>query len=280
MTSDSWTDSWIIQALGVEKVRDAEVEAARRWLHRALAIDGPKEVPDEQLRFIANGLELCVFDLLEGGTSKDLCSAAAAAFQIARVLPQEGLPIEVAQSLVRLGCLGTLGGRGGEFRRQLLDSGIPVLPVESTNWGIRVWAGVLDMWLRLFRKDGRSDFDAVQQRIITLRSEQRDHEPQFLAAADERENAGRAWGLISAYHLTKAAEILGTYLCQGSVDGRHAIREKLASHCDRAASAAAKGQFMERETLARLLSRTARTLVDNSIVTAPAPGTLPEVGRM
>ena len=259
-------DAWIIQSLGVEKkVRAAEVEGARRRLHRALGIDGTTEVSDEQIRFIANGLELRLFDLLEGADPGGLCAAADQAFQVARVLPQEGSPIEIAQSLVRLGCLGALADRGADFRRLLIDYGLPVLPIEDTDWGIRVWAAILDMWLRLFRKDGWSDLDAVQQRAVALRSEQRDHEPQFLAAAEERKDAGPAWELISAYHLARAAEILGTYLSQGSVNRHCDIREQLEAQFDRAVSAAARGQLMERETFARLLSRTARTLIDNGV---------------
>ena len=260
-------DSWIIQSLGVDKVSGAETEAARRRLRRALGIGGELEVSDEQLRFIVNGLELRVLDFLEGTDSERLCAAAAQAFQVGRVLPHEGLPIEVGQSWVRLGCLGVLGDRGADFRRLLLEQGIPDLPTDDTDWGVRVWATILDVWLRLFRKDGWSDLDEVQQRVVALRSEQRTHEPSFLAAAEERKDTGPAWELVSAYHLAKAAEILGTYLCQGSVDGHYDIREQLEAQFDRAVSAATRGQLMERETFARLLARTARALVDNSIWT-------------
>ena len=260
-------DSWIIQSLGVDKVRGTEVEAARRRLHRALGIDGATDVTDDQLRFIANGLELRVFDLLERATPEELCTAAAQAFQVGRVVAQEGAPVEVAQNLVRLGCLGVLGDRGADFRRLLIDQEIPALPIDDTDWGVRVWAIILDVWLRLFRKDGWSDLNEVQQRVAGLRTAQRDHEPQFLAAAEERKDASPAWELVSAYHLAKGAEILGTYLCQGLVDGHYDIREQLEAQFDRAVSAAARGRLMERETFTRLLARTARTLVDNSIWT-------------
>ena len=67
--------------------------------------------------------------------------------------------------------------------------------------------------------------------------------------------------------MAKAAEILGTYQSQGSVDGHFDIREQLEAQFDRAIAAASRGQLMECETFARLLSRTAQTLVDNSIWT-------------
>ena len=260
-------DSWIIESLGLEKISSAETEAARRRLHQALNIDGRIEVSDEQLRFIANGFELHVFTLLEDTDSEELCDAASQAFQVGRVVPREGSPIEIAQGLVRLGCLGILGDRGADFRRLLIDQGIPSLPVNDTNWGIRVWATILNVWLCLFRKHGWNDLDKVQQLIATLRSEQRVYEPLFLTAAEGRKDAGPAWELVLAYHLAKAAEILGTYLSQGSVNGHYDIREQLEAQFDRAVSAAVRAQLMERETLTRLLARTARTLVDNSVWT-------------
>ena len=260
-------DSWIIESLGVDKVRDAEAEVARRRLHLALGIDGKSQVPDEQLQFIANGLELRVFTLLDGGDSSDLCTAASQAFQMGRMVPREGSSTEIAMGLVRLGCLGMLGDRGADFRRLLINRGIPALPIEDRDWGVRVWATILNVWLCLFRKEGWSDLDEVQRLITGLRSSQRVHEPTFLAGAEEREDVTLAWELVLAYHLARAAEILGTYMCQGSVDGHYDVREQLEAQFDRAVSAARRCRIMEYESFTRLLARTARTLVDNSIWT-------------
>lgn len=262
------TNSWVIESLGVNKVTKAETEVRRRRVNQALGISGITEVSDEQLRFISNGLELQVFTLLlDRGDSEELCSAAAKAFQVGRVIPPKGSPVEVAQSLVRLGCFGVLGDRGVDFRRLLIDEGIPTLPVDDPNWGERVWAIILKVWLCLFRKEGWSDLDEVQQLVMTLRSEQRSHEPLFLSRAEARKDSGPAWELVLAYHLAKAAEILGTYLSQGSVDRYYDIREQLDAQFDRGISAAIQGQLMEREVFARLLARTARVFVDNSIWT-------------
>jgi len=60
---------------------------------------------------------------------------------------------------------------------------------------------------------------------------------------------------------------LGTYLSQGSSEGHYDVREQLQAQFDRAITTAAKGQLMESETFARLLARTARAMVDNSIWT-------------
>ena len=262
------TGSWIVDSIGDEKIRGATTEAGRRRLQDALAIAESQKLTDEQLLFIANGLEIRVFELLKDGDPNTLTNAAADVFQVARVLPLPEAAMEKAEALVRLGCLGVLGDRGADVRRLLLETGIPSLSTTDVlDWGVRVWATILDVWLRLFRKSGWDDFDTVQERIAGLRSDQHSFEPKFLNRAEEQRNARPAWELVSAYHLARAAEIVGVYQSQGSVDGHYDIREQLEAQFDRAIAAADQGQLMERETLTRLLARTSRNLVDSSIWT-------------
>ena len=261
------TDSWIVNSLGIENVQSATVEASRRRLQRALSLDRSEELDDEHLKFVANALELSVFDLLDSENTDELRIASARAFQIARVVPREGSPIEVAQALVRFGCIGVLGERSSDVKRILSEEELPVLPLDSDDWGVRVWSTILDMWLRLLRKSGWSDLDALHERIASLRAEQAEYEPGFLNVAEGRQDVRPAWELMVAYHLAKAAEILGTYQSEGSSDGHFDILEQLDAQFDRAIAAASRGQLMEQETFARLLSRTAQTLVANSIWT-------------
>ena len=259
--------SWVVESLGAEKVRGATTEAGRRRLQDALGINGTGSLDDNHLRFVANALELRVTVLLDDGDPDALRAAAAEAFQIARVLPHEGSPAEAAQSLVRMACLGVLGDRGADVKRLLVAKGQPALPLDPDDWGQRVWATILDVWLRLIRKRGWDDLDAVQARVAELRASQGDYEPRFLREAEQRQDAGPAWELITTYHLAKAAEILGKYLSQGVVDGRYDVRQQLEAQFDRAVAAAVSGRLMEREAFVRLLAPTARTLVDNSIWT-------------
>ena len=263
--------AWIVEALGAETVQRAAVEAGRRRLREALGLgthDEPHDGSDhDRLRFVANTLELRVVVLLDGESRDDLRAAAADAFQITRVLPRALEPLETAERLVRLGCLGVLGDRGADVKRLLSGGGLPALPVAADDWGRRVWATTLDVWLRLFRKDGWSDLDAVQAGVARLRSDQAGREPPFLQAAERRRDVGPAWRLVTAYHLAKAAEILGTYQGQGAVDGRYDVREQLDAQFDRAVNAAGKGGLLELENLSRLLAPVARILADNSIWT-------------
>ena len=260
-------DSWIIDSLGVEKVRNATTEAGRRRLLHTFGLSDAKQLSDDHLRFVAHTLELRVFDLIDEDSTENLHTAAVEAFQVARVLPLSEDPIEAAQALVRMGCLGVLGDRGADVKRILSEGELPSLPTESDDWGTRVHSTILEIWLRLFRKSGWEDLDAVHSHVERLRSEQSGYEPMFLNEAEERQDPAPAWELILAYHLAKAAEILGIYQSQGSVDGHFDIREQLEAQFDRAIAAAGRGLLMEREMFVRLLARTARTLVDNSIWT-------------
>jgi len=261
-------DDWIIQALGEDRVREASTEAGRRRLYSSLGLSGGKRLSDEDLRFVVDGLDLRVFDLLDEDTHGDaLCQAAAEAFQIARSLPAPGEPLETGAWFVRLGCLAVLGDRSSDFRRMLLGTELPPLPVDHESWGTRVWASILEVWLRLLRKQGWVDFDAIQHRIAALRRDQRSHEPAFLMSAEEARDTAPAWQLMASYHLAKAAEILTIYLSQGASEGRFDVRQQLEAQFDRAIGAADRGHLMELDSMARLFNRTAQRLVDNSIWT-------------
>jgi len=259
--------SWILDSIGADKMRETHVEAARRRLALALNVKAHTGLPDDKLRFVANALELRVFDLLESDDTEALRAAAAEAFQVVRALPLPDKPLQKASELVRIGCLGVLGDRTPDVRRLLSAFDTQSLYHDSANWGDEVNATVLDIWIRLLRKQGWEDLDGVQSAVAKLREKQREREPEYLQEAERRQFAQPAWELMSQYHLAKAAEILSAYLCQGSVEGHYDVSQQLEAQFDRAITTAAKGQLMERETLARLLARTARAMVDNSIWT-------------
>lgn len=262
--------TWIADAVGAEKIKTALEEAGRRRLGAALDVQGVPSLSDRQLRFIAYGLELQVIECMAHGSPQDLIQAAATAFQVFRVLPRPSSPLEAAEFLVQLGCLGVLGQRSADIRRLLSEKngeGIPSLPLDADDWGLRVRSIILNIWLRLLRKSGWDDFNAVQAGVARLRAEQQDYEPQFLSQTEATRDVRPAWYLISAYHLAKAAEILGAYLTQGSVDGHYDIRAQLQAQFERALAAADRGGLIEQENMARMLERTALVLVESSIWT-------------
>ena len=259
------SDSWIGAALGRDRIAEASIEAGRRRLRSTLGLSDGREWEDDELRFVANGLELRVFDLLDEEPADELRQAATEAFQVFRSLPWPSDAMEAGAWLVRLGCLSVLGDRAADFRRTVQDVRWPRLSLDHENWGDRVWASVLEIWLRLLRKKGWEDLDAVQGRVAALRTDQSGHEPGFLRSLERSGNPSPALRLIAEYHLARAAEILAIYLSQGSLDGRFDVRQQMEAQFDRAISVAERAQLIELETFTRLLSRTAATLVDNSI---------------
>lgn len=260
-------NSWIMDSLGQSNVDAAVTEAHRRRLHKILAERDIQELSDDRLQLTAFALELRVRELINTEQSKELTKAAAAAFQISRVIPLPVDSIERAQDLVRLGCLGVLGDRGPDVRRIVRNFGIPKLPIDTKDWGIRVWVTILDVCLRLFQQHGWEDLDLIQARVRYLRESQELLEPEYLSKLEETNEPGPAWWLISIYHLARAAEIFGMYQTQGSINGLYDIREQLETHFDRALAAASHSTDFQRENLIRLLPRTFDTLVNNSIWT-------------
>ena len=260
------TDSWITASIGAERLQAAQEEATRRRLGSAFGLPMDSGLADDDLRFVINALELRVAMLLDQDGGEELREAAAQAFQLARTLlsasPAHG---EVAEAL-RVACLGVLGDRGADVRRILADVQLPAAALAE-NWGLQVEHTIQDVWLRLLRKQGWDDLDGVQSAVARLRDRQQDSEAAFLAEAERNRDARPAWELMSQYHLAKAADILGAYLTQGSVDGRFDVRQQVDAQFDRAIATAAKGQLMEREMRARLLAQTAHTLINNSIWT-------------
>lgn len=260
--------TWLRTAVGEERLRETATEVSRRRLTSALG-GGPAPATDDQdLQFVSNALELQLFDVLDDeGRVDELRAVAEETFQIARTLAWPEEPVAAAEWLVRLGCIAVLGDRSVDFRRIVTESELPALSYDTGDWGARVWSSILDVWLRLLRKQGWGDLDAVQERIVAIREAQRAIEPAFLREAEARKDVRPAWELMAQYHLAKAAEVLGTYVGQGSVDGRYDVREQLEAQFDRAIGASARGQLIELETLSRLLARTARVMVDSSIWT-------------
>ena len=198
-SADLSGESWIVASLGADKVQKATDEAELRRLSSALGTTPSSLQNDDQLRFAANVLELDVLDAIADNDVPRVRRSSASAFQIARGPSPPESPVERAESLVRLGCLGILGDRVPTFKAFSATRTWGGFICVPRIWGDRVWTTVLHAWLLLFRKNGRDDFDAVQAQVAALRSDQNDQEPGFLQGAAEREDATPGWELIWCY---------------------------------------------------------------------------------
>lgn len=258
--------SWILDSLNPELLARARTEASRRLLDAALGLDSVYG-DETTLCFVAETLELAVIDLLDNEREiNSLRQASAEAFQLFRVIDRPEAPLAAAKSCLRLACLGVIGERGVDASRLLRETPWPTLPLDSLSWGERTIATILEIWLRVIRKDGWVDLDAVQSRVVSLREQQAIYETDYLDAGESQARTA-AWELVALYHLSKAAELLAIFTTQGEIGGHFDVRQQLEAQFDRALTACGRAELVELDTMVRLLARTAQQLVDNCIWT-------------
>ncbi|MFH1998765.1 MAG: ATP-dependent helicase, partial [Planctomycetota bacterium] len=227
----------------------------------------------ELIRRCAEALEMVVLDLTlenivdDEEKQKELKLAASDAFRLFRVLPRPTDEMETAMFLLRSALLAVLGDKGPDAARWLREDSWPELPQASDDWGIRTWATIIDIWLRLIRKDGWSDRDAVLERISNLRDSQASFEKEYLRKQEPAQAKASALELIGLYHLAKAAEVFAHYMTDGVVDGKYQIHQLLETHFDRVLAVCKQARMVHLEPLCRLLSTSASQMADNSIWT-------------
>lgn len=221
----------------------------------------------------AESMELVVIDIIsprpftwDGDRVDDLRVAAADGFRFWKHLPVED-DVSHARTILRAACLAVLGERGADAHRWLSTITWPQAGLTSTDWRTRTWSTIADIWLRLIRKKGWADRDAVLQRIGELRAAQADFEAQHLAGLPAGTGKANALELIGLYHLAKAAEIFAQFITDGKVDGRHQIQQMLDTHFDRVFAVCNDAKLLDLEPVARLLEACAIQMVRNSIWT-------------
>jgi superfamily II DNA/RNA helicase len=258
--------TWVHEMLPLEATAQAQTDAVETRIEKALEL--PRSAIDErQLRFIAEGYELAIHELLDQeGSDDELRDTAAPAFGVLRVLPRPVDPLAAARWLTRLGCLAVLADRRADIGRILVDEPWPDPDLSQADWGRRVESAIWEAWLRIIRKHGWEDLDAVQRLIGDLRDAQREYEEGYLSQPDHQARAD-AWRLVALYHLARAAEISAHYSAEGSVEGHFDVREQLEAQFDRALHACSRAELIDLDGLIRLVARAAARLVDNSIWT-------------
>ena len=262
---------WLLEELN--DTREQAIEQADRALIFRELLNESSELDVELLSRSAEALEMVVLDLVSEDITDDeekqneLKRTAADAFRLLRVLPRPPDPLDAGKFLLRAGTLAVLGDRGFDAARWLKEQPWSDLPVDSEDWSKRTWATVLDIWLRLIRKNGWSDRDAVLERISYLRDAQSDFEKDYLEGLEPAYAKATALELIGLYHLAKAAEIFAYYMTDGVVEGNYQIHQLLDTHFDRVMAVCEHAQMVDLEPMSRLLAACASQMADNSIWT-------------
>ena len=261
---------WMLESIG-EMRGKALHEAARVQIFGALA-STPHEVDYVLIERVAQTLETVVMDLLlnpgeEGERLHLLRQCAADAYRLYRVLPAKVAMLVEAELRLRRSALAVLGDLGADAARNLREMPWPALEMDSEDWRTRTLCTIIDIWLRLIRKQGWDDRDAVLERISMLRQAQGAFEANYLNGAEGHDAKAAALELMALYHLAKAAEILARYITDGVVEGNFQIHILLDMHFDRAMAICEQGATFQFEPLVRLMAATARQLADNAIWT-------------
>lgn len=266
---------WLLDAIA-DKRSLALREADRVQFYREMSPETPA-FDAQAMQDMATALELAVLDMEldrfadDAATLKVMRQAAEDAFRLLRVLPLPEAPMDAATQLLRASALAVIGDRGADAARWLraLENAqtSPALPLDSADWGERCRAALTDIWLRLVRKNGWSDRDAVLERVAALRDAQQTFERDYLGSFGPLAAKRSALELIAIYHLAKAADVLAHYITDGVVEDSYQIQPLLDSHFDRAIAACDTGQLLELGPLSRLLARAAAQMVENSLWT-------------
>lgn len=205
--------NWITAALDPESLRRGTNTVGRDLL--ATVDRNTRQPPDEAFGFVAETLELAAFQLLDGDRL-ELRQAAEMAFEYMRV-DLTGGHVSPKEAL-KTACYGVLADRTPDVSRHLRSFDFTEPTISGANWTDDVLSIVTDVWLKLLRKNGWVDLDAVLAGVLRLRDHQTRYEAAFLSTAGVAARAS-AWQLIACYHLARAAEILAIFSTQGSSSG-------------------------------------------------------------
>ena len=264
---------WLVEQLGEDRKKSALKEAERALIHKELSQE-KVDVNVSELEKVILAIELAVLDSIPNGFEEDedklnmVRRYASDAFRLLRALPLPKDSKEASHQLLRMSAFAVLADRSADASRELKDDeSWPDLPLDSEDWGERTWATIVDVWLRLIRKDGWDDRDAVLERIKDLRDHQNQYEKIYLDGIEARYAKGAALELIGLYHLAKAAEILAQFITDGVVEGNYQVQQILDTHFDRVLAVCGHARMIQLEPMARLLSAVAKQMVKNSIWT-------------
>lgn len=213
------------------------------------------------IRSVLTALEIAIVEIAmerdrDAETEKMLCDAAQDAFCLCRPLADVGEPMQRGKTMLLASCFAALADRGSEAAQWICDleddGDWPALPINSENWGERVWATLIDAWLRLVKHQRRREGYRVSQRIADLRRNQTSLEGEYLAGLSEQVAKGTAVELIGLYHVLKVADILA-HSAMGDVDDSQ-VQRLVDVHFECALSACRLVRLLELEPMTRLLA--------------------------
>jgi len=191
-------------------------------------------------------------------------AGAFRAYDLIRILPIPSDTEARIFHILHLAALAYCGDEWTDLRRWIKDHDRDVKPpsVADASWDRRILYRIFDCWIRLLRKQGWDDLDAIREIIAGLRKDQEQQEKAVLNNKDDAVSRATALRLIALYHWAKATELLAIYILQGQPVG---IEGELDKHFESGQKAASAAQDVALETLLRWLHVAARRMAAGSL---------------
>jgi len=186
------------------------------------------------------------------------------AYALRRTLPLPPGPEDRMFHVLHLAALGYCGDQWTDLRRWLKDHARDVKPpsVADASWDHRILRRLFDCWVRLLRKQGWDDLDAVREIIAGLRRDQEQYENGALDKPDNAAAQASALRLVALYHWAKVTELLAVYMLQGQPVG---IEAELDKHFEAGRRGASAAQDAALEVILRWLHAASRRMVAGSL---------------
>lgn len=220
----------------------------------------------DQTQTSATVHELGVINILSGDNphgqaeQEILGFFARAAFRDLQKIPRPDDAIDRGVFLLRVASLAIIGDVCDEIPQSLRGRYWLNLSLSSDDWGDKVWATVLDVWLRLVYGSDWVDRLTVSSHVASLRKSQLINERLYLIDQERAHVKTRALELIGLYHLAKAAETFAQYIGDEKLIGN--IPQLVESHFDCCLAVCKHAQLAKLENLTILLAACVKILLE------------------
>jgi len=279
-TLDRIAQHWAVKAVGEDNLNRANEIARIRLVRSAVGhqmkIDSEERDTDNELiKRVATAYELAVIEGLnsvlhpsgdEQGEQlrQQAIAGAFCSYNLNRSLPIPSDAEGKVFHILHLSALAYCGDQWTDLRRWLKDreQEIKSPSVADADWEKRLLYRLYDCWIRLFRKQGWDDLDAIREIIAGLRKDQEQYEGIILSKTNGNGTQATAWRLVALYHWAKATELLAVYMLQGQPVG---IESELDKHFESGQKAALAVQDAASEVILRLLHVASRRMVSGSL---------------
>ncbi len=273
-------EHWAVKAVGDARVARAlevaKVRVVRSAVGHQMRIAFDDAVTDDELvERVAMAYEIAAIEGLDetlhpsGDEARaplrgQVQAGAFRAYALGRTLPIPSGHEERVFHVLHLAALAYCGDQWIDLRRWLRDNERAIKPpsVADANWDRRVLYRLFDCWVRLLRKQGWDDLDAIREIIAGLRKDQDVYESEYLAGQDDSVAQATALRLVSLYHWAKATELLAVYTLQGQPPG---IEAELDMHFEGAQKAASTAEDAVLEVILRWQHAASRRMVSGSL---------------